>query len=254
MSHPTLPGAEPFTLEGGDTGVLLVHGFTGSPQGLRPWGEALHAAGLTVHCPLLPGHGTRWQDLAGVRWPAWAAAVQAAYEGLAAASREVVIGALSFGAALALHQAAHEPPRLRGLVLVNPYLRDRRDWRLPLLPLLKLVIRTVPGVGNDLADTRAAELAYDRVPLKAYASLRRFQALVVRELPRVRVPLLVYVARQDHVVDPANALLVADRAGSEDVGLVWLERSHHVATLDVDRQLVFDGTGAFVRRVTRGGT
>jgi len=250
MPHPILPGAEPFTLEGGDTGVLLVHGFTGSPQGLRPWGQALHAAGLTVHCPLLPGHGTHWRDLAGVRWPAWAGAVRGAYERLAARSRAVVVGALSFGAALALHLGAHEPPRLRGLVLVNPYLRHRRDWRLPLLPLLKLVVPTAPGIGSDLADEGEVELAYDRVPLKAFASLRRFQAQVVRELPRVRVPLLVYAARQDHVVDPAgNALLVAERTGGRDPEVVWLERSYHVATLDLDRQLVFDGSDAFVRRV-----
>src|SRR4030095_3322107 len=163
MPHPILPGAEPFTLEGGDTGVLLVHGFTGSPQGLRPWGEALHAAGLTVHCPLLPGHGTHWEDLVGVRWRAWVGAVKAAYDRLLAAGmRAGGVGALSLGGGLglrparhaprraawgggwggappfgggrALPLAAHDAPRLRGLVLVNPYLRDRRDWRLPLLP------------------------------------------------------------------------------------------------------------------------
>ncbi|WP_390479735.1 alpha/beta hydrolase, partial [Frankia casuarinae] len=55
-----LPGAEPFEFEGGSVGVLLVHGFTGSPGSMRPWGEYLSAVGLTVSCPLLPGHGTRW--------------------------------------------------------------------------------------------------------------------------------------------------------------------------------------------------
>ena len=31
-SHPLLPGAEPFEFEGkDDLGVLLVHGFTGTP-------------------------------------------------------------------------------------------------------------------------------------------------------------------------------------------------------------------------------
>ena len=56
---PVLPGAEPFRHEGGEVGVLLCHGFTGSPQSLRPWAEYLAERGLTVALPLLPGHGTR---------------------------------------------------------------------------------------------------------------------------------------------------------------------------------------------------
>jgi carboxylesterase len=58
MAYPVLSGAEAFAFPGGDVGVLLLHGFTGSPQGLRPWGEALRDDGRTILCPLLPGHGT----------------------------------------------------------------------------------------------------------------------------------------------------------------------------------------------------
>src|ERR671924_252669 len=52
-----LPGAEPFDHAGGPVGVLLCHGFTGSPQTLRGWAEYLAAQGLTVSLPRLPGHG-----------------------------------------------------------------------------------------------------------------------------------------------------------------------------------------------------
>src|SRR5262249_61661789 len=64
MSPPVLPGAEPFDHAGGPVGVLLCHGFTGSPQTLRGWADYLAAQGLTVSLPRLPGHGTTWQDLA----------------------------------------------------------------------------------------------------------------------------------------------------------------------------------------------
>ena len=69
MAYPVLSGAEAFAFPGGDVGVLLLHGFTGSPQGLRPWGQAFRDDGHTVVCPLLPGHGTHWQDLAGAARP-----------------------------------------------------------------------------------------------------------------------------------------------------------------------------------------
>src|SRR4029453_17705934 len=67
-----LPGAEPFQFQpetlARPVGVVLCHGFTGCPQSLRPWGEYLRDAGFAVDCPLLPGHGTRWQDMNATRW------------------------------------------------------------------------------------------------------------------------------------------------------------------------------------------
>ncbi|MGH8940752.1 MAG: alpha/beta hydrolase, partial [Actinomycetes bacterium] len=68
---PLLPGAEPFHHDGGRVGVLLVHGFTGCPQSLRPWAEHLAAAGLTVSLPRLPGHGTTWQEMNLTTWQDW---------------------------------------------------------------------------------------------------------------------------------------------------------------------------------------
>jgi carboxylesterase len=252
MAHPVLPGAEPFAFEGGDVGVLLLHGFTGSPQGLRPWGEALRDAGLAVRCPLLPGHGTHWKDLAATRAEDWTRAAGEALDALSARCSTVVVGALSFGAALALQQAATRPDEVRGVVVVNPFLYVK-DRRLVLLPLLKLVVPSFPGVGDDVAAPGERELAYDRIPLKSFASARRLLAAVRRELPRVTQPLLCFVSPQDHVVDPGNTELVARTVGSSDVEVVRLERSYHVATLDYERQTIFDGSLAFARRVAGSG-
>jgi len=252
MAYPVLPGAEPFTLDGGDVGVLLLHGFTGSPQGLRPWGEALRDGGFSVLCPLLPGHGTHWQDLSTVRAEQWAHTAAEALDALSERCSTVVVGALSMGGALALHLAATRPEQVRAVVTVNPllYFTDRR---LVLLPVLKWVVPSFPGIAGDLADSEAKELSYDRVPLRTVASMRRFVADVRDELPRVTQPLLCYVSRQDHVVDPGNTELVAGKVGSAEVEVVWLERSYHVATLDLDRQAIFDGSLAFFRRVTGSG-
>ncbi|HEX6673607.1 MAG TPA: alpha/beta fold hydrolase [Actinomycetes bacterium] len=252
MSYPVLAGAEPFSFDGGDVGVLLLHGFTGSPQGLRPWGEALREAGFTVRCPRLPGHGTDWRDLAARRAPEMVAASERALDELAERCGKVVVGALSFGGALALHLVATRPDKVRGLVTVNPWLYSK-DRRLLLLPVLKLLVASAPGVGSDLADSEARELAYEHVPLRTLASLRSFQRGVRAALPRVTQPLLCFVSRHDHVVDPGNTELVAARAGSDDLRVVWLEHSYHVATLDLERHAIFDGSIEFFRRVTGAG-
>jgi carboxylesterase len=161
-----------------------------------------------------------------------------------------VVCSLSFGGALALHLAARRPEEIRGVVAVNPWLYST-DRRLALLPVLKHIVPTAPGVGSDIADSPLEELAYERVPLKALAAARALQAVVKAELGQVAQPLLLYVSRQDHVVPPGNTTFIAERAGSTDVEVVWLERSYHVATLDCERDRIFDGSLAFVRRVTR---
>ncbi len=250
MADPVLPGAEPFSFDGGDVGVLLLHGFTGSPQGLRLWGEALRDAGFTVCCPLLPGHGTHWQDLARTRHPDWVQTSMQALESLRARCSQVVVGALSFGATLALHLAAARPEAVRGLVVVNPWLFPVDHPLVPLLPVLKLVRATAPGVGGDIADSELEELAYERVPLKALASAHQLQAMVRAELAGITQPVRIYVSRQDHVADARNIAYLAEHLGAREVEVIWLERCYHVATLDCERQTIFDGSIEFVRRVT----
>lgn len=58
MSSQARNDPAPFILTGGDDGILLIHGFTGSPAEMRPLGCYLHERGLTVSAPLLPDHGT----------------------------------------------------------------------------------------------------------------------------------------------------------------------------------------------------
>ena len=68
------------TSEGGHTGVLLIHGCTGSPTEMRWTGDYLHALGLTVSGPLLPGHGAKLEEMNRCRWTDWTCHIEAALE------------------------------------------------------------------------------------------------------------------------------------------------------------------------------
>ena len=111
---PVLAGAEPFTAEGDGLGFLLCHGFTGSPQGLRPWAQHLAGAGHTVSLPRLPGHGTSWQELNRTTWHDWYAAVDAAFVELRSRCDRVVVGGLSMGGALSLRLAQQHGEEQQG--------------------------------------------------------------------------------------------------------------------------------------------
>jgi carboxylesterase len=248
---PVLPGAEPFRHEGGDAGVLLCHGFTGSPQSLRPWAQHLAEHGLTVSLPLLPGHGTRWQDMALTGWQDWYAEVDRELRALSERCSSVFVAGLSMGGTLALRLAAKHGDAVSGVVVVNP--ANRMHGLAPYaLPVARHFVRTAPGIASDIAKEGSVELGYDKVPLHAAHSLRTFFRQVDGELPQVTQPLLVLRSAQDHVVPAADSARVLSRVSSTDVTEIVLEQSYHVATLDHDAERIFDESLAFIGRHTTG--
>lgn len=244
-----IEGAQAWSAEGRrDVGVLVLHGLTGNPVSLRPLAESLAGDGYHVELPRLPGHGTRWQDLARTTWRDWAREANAALELLRARTSAQVAVGLSMGGTLSLHLAITRPDDLAGIVLINPTVKPR-DPRLKALPAIKWVVPGLPGVGNDIARPGADEKPYPKMSLKALSSLIDLQRRVRARLGEVRLPLLVLTSRQDHVVDVADSRLVIDRVASERCEHVWLERSYHVATLDYDAAEIEQRVAAFVEKV-----
>ena len=245
-----LPGAEPFALRSGSgRGVLLCHGFTGTPHSMRPWGEALAAAGYDVLCPLLPGHGTSWQEMNRTTYADWLAAVEAALASLRARNSRVVVGGLSMGASLALRLAQLHPQQVDGLVLANPAVL-LTDPRLHLLPVLRLVVPSLPGIASDIRAPGREEVGYDRTPLRALHSQVRAWRRVRADLHRVTQPLLLARTSVDHVVPAASSAAVLAGVSSADVTEVVYRNSYHVLTLDEDAPEFFAASVAFADRIT----
>ncbi|WP_369267901.1 alpha/beta hydrolase [Streptomyces harbinensis] len=251
---PLLSGAEPFSHAGSSTGVLLCHGFTGSPQSLRPWALELARRGYSVSLPLLPGHGTRWQDLRVTGWQDWYAAVDRELRELTDRCAQVFVCGLSMGGTLALRLAARHGDRIAGVAMVNPAITFP-PVRGFLLPVLRHLVATTSGVTGDIrAPGAAPEVGYDRVPLDAADELRRLVRLVRGELPQVTQPLLLMRSAVDHVVPPGDSALVLGSVSSTDVTELVLADSYHVATLDHDAERIFQETDAFITRVIRPAT
>lgn len=246
MTGSIRPGCEPFAFDGGPAGILLIHGFTGNPASLRRIGQWLAARGHAVECPLLPGHGRDWRDLGRVRWQDWEAEAERSLRALSGRSEGVVILALSFGGAVGLRLAARHPEVIRGIALVNPYLRDRR---IAVAPVLWPLIPPRPAVGNDINKPGEDELPSERIPVRGLAEVAKLFRIVAREIPAVRQPLLLFSSTQDHVVPKGTAEWLLSRVGSERKEHVELPNSYHVATLDHDAELIFERTHEFVETV-----
>ncbi|WP_037668944.1 carboxylesterase [Streptomyces griseus] len=245
---PVLPGAEPYRHDGGEVGVLLCHGFTGSPQSLRPWAEHLAARGLTVSLPLLPGHGTRWEDMQLTGWQDWYAEVDRELRSLRRTCGQVFVAGLSMGGALALRLAAKHGDAISGIAVVNPA-NKVHGLSAYALPVARHLVRSTRGITSDIAKEGGVEIGYDRVPLHAAHSLRTFFRQVDGELPQVTQPLLLLRSARDHVVPAADSARVLSRVSSTDVREVVLEQSYHVATLDHDADRIFEESYAFIARL-----
>jgi carboxylesterase len=244
-----MPGAEPYSAPGGPGGVLVVHGFTGTPQSMRGLAEAFAAAGFAVELPRLPGHGTSVDDMAGFTFADWSASVERVYEELAGRCERVVVAGLSMGATLATWLVARHP-EIAGLVVINgAFASAEPNVRDALEQLVAQGVERIPGLGNDIADPGQTELAYAEVPPGQLLSLLDALDALQSDLARVHCPALVITSDQDHIAQPISSDHFAERVAGP-VERMRLVKSFHVATLDYERADLEARAVAFAQRVT----
>ena len=238
-----MPGAEPFLLTGGARGVLLIHGFTGTPAEMRLLGEHLHEKGFTVLAVRLPGHGTEIQDMESTTWRHWYGAALDGLHLLTVLCNEINVVGLSMGGLLALKLAA-EYPVARVAALSAPIFLTTR--RLPLLPLYRAFRRFIPKKRRDYDIDPQYYIGYDHTPLNCLASLMELIQSVQADLPAIHCPTLLIQSRREHTVRPESASYILEHLGATDKELFWLQKSGHVITVDIERQIVFDKVAEFL--------
>ncbi len=233
MTAPLIQGAEPWSAPGGSNGVLVLHGFTGNPQSMRPLAECLAGAGYTVDLPLLPGHGTALEDMIPTRWEDWSGAAEAHFQALAARCDRVAVVGLSMGGALTCWLAERHP-HLAGIAVVNPLVHaPDAEFRAGIQALVDAGTETFDGIGSDIKKEGGVESAYAGTPLAAVLSLFEGADDVEAKLADIHCPALVLSSREDHVVESVSGDVVVERT-TGPVERIWLEDSYHVATLDND--------------------
>jgi len=237
VTAPIMPGAQAWSFSGGSAAVLVLHGFTGSPQSMRPLAQAYAGAGFTVELPLLPGHGSALEDMIPTRFDDWAGAAELAYAELARRCSPVLVSGLSMGGTLACKLVV-DHPEIAGAIVINPLLDPPEQALVDLLAaLLESGEQLAPGVGSDIARPGVKELAYDGTPIAAALSLFEGVGDLSTQLSRISCPVLLFSSRQDHVV-PSSSGDLLERSARGPLQRVWLERSFHVATLDLDSETV----------------
>ena len=214
-----------------EIGVLLVHGYTGSPASMRPWAEYLNQRGYTVRVPLLPGHGTKQEDLNMAE--------------LFKTCRKVFVCGLSMGGGTTLYIATKYSNKLSGIILVNPMIH------LPFIgPKLAYFLSRFQkfrkSVGDDIKRPGVTEWGYDALPTRGIYQLLQMLKYTRARLHDVTVPMQLFHSVNDHTLPISNTEIIMKGVGSQIKQRIELTNSFHVATLDYDAEIIFENSSIFI--------
>ena len=257
-------------LTGGRTGVLLLHGLSGTPNEMRPLAEGLARAGHTVHCPQLAGHCGTYDDLKQTKWQDWAGSAERALIELSRVCDIIVVGGLSTGAMLSLHLAAKHPDRVQGTLLLAPTLW-LNGWMIPLhaylfrLVLLKVVANMFDfpdmfphGIKDEtirehvrtaIASGDSSEAGLPVTPGGAVLEHRWLVHDVQASLHLVTQPALIIYPREDDYAN-VNNITYLQRHLPCIIDTVTLNDSYHIITIDRQAHIVLERSLSFVERLS----
>ena len=239
-----IQGAEEFLLKGTNKkGVLVIHGYTGTPAEMRLLGDHLHQEGYTVLGVRLPGHGTTPEELNETQWQDWYAVAQEGFERLTKCCDEVLVAGLSMGGLLAIKVAAELSVKKAAILSAPMFVFDKR---VPFIPFLRFFIPVLKKRKRNYRVAEKYNLAYDIMPTKPLGSLFKLVDICKKQLlKKITAPCIILQSKIEHTVEPRSAQYIYDNISSEKKKLVWFEKSGHILTLDVEREEVFKEIGKF---------
>lgn len=250
MKKFTIPDAEPFFLPGGETGCLVVHGFTGTPKEMRGIGEFLNQQGHTVLGVRLTGHATKLEDMIRSRHEDWLASVEDGWHLLQGATKRIFLVGLSMGGVLSLITASRLPAA--GVVAMStPYLFPKPLFRrFPWIMRLVSPVYRKQGKNEGLWFTPGLaenHISYEHNPVRPGYELAMLIKKLQASLSDVEVPTLVIHSKDDDYVESGNAELIYQNLGTQHKELIWVDRCNHVVTRDGDTTRVFQPMAEFIQ-------
>jgi len=233
--------AKEFYYKGNSTGVLLIHGFTGTPSEMRFLGEFLADKGYTVKGILLKGHGTIPKDMKKCSYRDWIRGAAEGYKSLKQECDEVFVVGLSMGGLLSLYLARNYD--IRGTVTLSAPIRIH--GRAAAIDFIEKNFQTYILRNPEKKDINI--ISYDKSPMISVHNLFKLIRYVKDNLEFIEKPVLIMQSYRDRTVNPMSANLIYNNIGSKDKSIVYLHKSGHIITCDKEKEQVFEEVYNFIK-------
>lgn len=232
-------GAEPFLLPGGSKGVLLIHGFTGSPSEMILLGNYLYRQGYTVLGIRLAGHGTTVEEMANTNWHEWYHSACDGYHLLRGICSEICVIGLSMGGLLAMRIGRDFPVKKIVSMSAPIFIANERNLRF--LPSLERSVgRYQRKNRRDLPElAKRYNVSYTQMPLVCVHQLLDIIEDTKKILPEITRPILIAQSENDHTVKVESGQYIYDHVQSEEKHLFKMHLSGHLVTLDIEHDKLF---------------
>jgi carboxylesterase len=209
-------------------GVMLVHGFTGTPADMRPLAELLHGLGANCHVPMQRGMATEITTLPTMTAEVWRSSMLEAWAEHTSRYRRTVLIGYSMGGSSAILMAADTPPDL--LILIAPFVKIN-DRRAVFLPIAKRMMKDIqlftnvdfanPRVqswfdialpGLDIADPEVQrQIKHESgVPPVVIAELQALGNKAYKAARQVEAPVVILQGHEDDVVHRRDTRKLSD--------------------------------------------
>ncbi|UPM54002.1 alpha/beta hydrolase [Gottfriedia acidiceleris] len=241
----TMP--KPFTFEGGDRAVLLLHGFTGHSADVRMLGRFLEKQGYTCHAPHYKGHGVPPDELVHTGPEDWWKDVMEAYQFLKDKGHQKIAAVgLSLGGVFALKLGYTVP--LNGIVtMCSPmYIKSEEIMYEGVLAYTR-EFKKREGKSPEQIEVEMEE--FKKNPMNTLKALQGLIKEVRENVDTVYAPTFVVQSTVDEMINTDSANIIFNEVQSDQKKLKWYENSTHVITLGQEKDMLHEDVLAFLNEL-----
>ncbi|MBZ0285258.1 MAG: alpha/beta fold hydrolase [Anaerolineae bacterium] len=248
LDKPAFDDTNEFYFPGGNTGVLLIHGFSSSPPEMRGLGDYLNSNGYTVMGVRLAGHGTTEKDMETTGLPDW---IESARQGLRRLEKKcdrIFCVGHSMGGLISLQLTLNES--IAGVVSLSSTMIHPSFLSSIVLPIARIFIKWYvisKGTNPNAFAPPYVLRAYPKVPTKCLRWIPYITVLTQKTAGKIVVPVLLLQGRFDRIAPQNGAEELYNLLGTSDKRLLWFENSGHMLTLDIEREKVWETILTFVQ-------
>jgi carboxylesterase len=238
---------KPFTFEGGERAVLLLHGFTGSSADVRMLGRFLQKQGYTCHAPQYKGHGVPPEELVHTGPDDWWEDVVTGYNFLKERGHEeIAVAGLSLGGVFSLRLGYKMP--VKGIIpMCAPmHIKSEEIMYQGVLEYAKEYKKREQKSDEQIEQEMEA---FKQTPMNTLKALQELLAEVRENVDMIYSPTFVVQARHDEMINTESANIIYEEVESVVKDLKWYEESTHVITLGKEKEQLHEDILQFLEKL-----